>query len=193
MQTFMMNYKNRHPWMTGALRSQIKHKNKLHSFASRDDISMEAYKVAKKALQSSLRNTEIAYFSNRLGVNKNDIGKTWKVINVILGLGKSRCKKHLSFLIDNEYVTDSLQLAKALNNFFVSISSQLAKDIVSDVNPLSYVTNNVNSIVILDVTCNQVRNVISSLNNSSAGYDELPPFVAKSCVDGFIEPIYIYG
>ena len=47
----------------------------------------------------------------------------------------------------------------------------------------------VNSIAILDVTCDQVRNVISSLNNSSAGYDELPPFVAKSCVDGFIEPI----
>ena len=39
------------------------------------------------------------------------------------------------------------------------------------------------------MTCDQVRNVISSLNNSSAGYDELPPFVAKSCVDGFIEPI----
>ena len=39
------------------------------------------------------------------------------------------------------------------------------------------------------MTCDQVRNVISSLNNLSAGYDELPPFVAKSCVDGFIEPI----
>ena len=150
---------------------------------------MEAYKKAKKALQSSLRNTEIAYFSKQLEVNKNDIGKTWKVINVILGLGKNKCKKQFSFLIGNEYVTDSLQLANALNNFFVSIGSQLAKDIVSDVNPLSYVTNNVNSIVILDVTCDQVRNVISSLNNLSAGYDELPPFVAKSCVDGFIEPI----
>ena len=189
MQTFMINYKNRHPWITGALRSQIKQKNKLHSFASRDDISMEAYKKAKKALQSSLRNTEIAYFSKQLEVNKNDISKTWKVINVILGLGKNKCKKHLSFLIDNEYVTDSLQIANALNNFFVSIGSQQSKDIVSDVNPLLYVTNNVNSIVILDLTCDQVRNVISSLNNSSAGYDELPPFVAKSCVDGFIEPI----
>ena len=71
----------------------------------------------------------------------------------------------------------------------ISVFLLSAKDIVSDVNPLSYVTNNVNSIVILDVTCDQVRNVISSLNNSSAGYDELPPFVAKSCVDGFIEPI----
>ena len=108
---------------------------------------------------------------------------------MILGLGRNKYRKQVSFLIDNEYVTDSLQIANALNNFFVFIGSQLAKVIVSDVNPLSYVTNSVNSIAILDVICDQVGNVISSLNNSSAGYDELPPFVAKSCVDGFIEPI----
>ena len=82
-----------------------------------------------------------------------------------------------------------LQIDNALKKLFVSIGSQLAKDIVSDVNPLSYVTNNVNSIAILDVTCDQVRNVLSSLNNSNAGYDELPTLVAKSCVDGSIEPI----
>ena len=28
-----------------------------------------------------------------------------------------------------------------------------------------------------------------SLNNSSAGHDELPPSVAKSCTDGYIEPL----
>ena len=80
--------------MTGALRFQIKHKNKLHSFA---------YKEAKKALQSSLRNTEITYFSNQLEMNRTYIGKTWKVINVILGLGRNKSRKQLSFLIDNEY------------------------------------------------------------------------------------------
>ena len=77
-QTFTMNYKNCHPWMTDALQFQIKPKNKLHSFASRDDISMEAYKVAKKALQSSLRNAEITYFGNQLEMNKKDIGKNGK-------------------------------------------------------------------------------------------------------------------
>ena len=73
---------------------------------------MEAYKVAKKALQSSLRNAEITYFSNQLEMNKKDIGKTWKVINVILGLGRNKYRKQVSFLIDNEYVTDSLQIAQ---------------------------------------------------------------------------------
>ena len=47
----------------------------------------------------------------------------------------------------------------------------------SDVSPLWYVDNNVNSIATFEVTSNRVRNVILSLNNSSAGHDELPPFV----------------
>ena len=31
MQTFTMNYKNRHPWMTEALRTQIKNKNAMYA------------------------------------------------------------------------------------------------------------------------------------------------------------------
>ena len=31
--------------------------------------------------------------------------------------------------------------------------------------------------------------MINSLNNSSPGHDELPPFMAKTCLEGYIEPI----
>ena len=82
-----------------------------------------------------------------------------------------------------------MQIANAFNKFFVSIGSLLAKEIKSDVNPLLYVDNNVNSIAAFEVTSNRVRNVIMSLKNSSAGHDELPPFVAKSSIDEYIEPL----
>ena len=190
-QTYTMNYKNRHPWMTGALRAQIKQKNKLHSLAisSRDDKIMDDYKETKKNLQSALRNSEITYFSNQLDIHRNDMGKSWKVLRNILGKDHNKRKKHHSFFINNNYVTDSLQIANAFNKFFVSIGSLLAKKMKSDVNPLLYVDNNVNSIATFEVTSNRVRNVILSLNNSSAGHDELPPFVAKSCIEEFIEPL----
>ena len=190
-QTYTMNYNNRHPWMTAALRAQIKQKNKLHSLAisSRDDKIMDDYKETKKNLQSALRNSEITYFSNQLDIHRNDMGKSWKVLRNILGKDHNKRKKHHSFFINNNYVTDSLQIANAFNKFFVSIGSLLAKKIKSDVNPLLYVDNNVNSIATFEVTSNRVRNVILSLNNSSAGHDELPPFVAKSCIEEFIEPL----
>ena len=76
-------------------------------------------------------------------------------------------KKKISFLIDDKLVTDSLEVANGFNDFFVSIGPELAKNLVSSVNPLSYVKSNTNSIVIREVTYLQVRGVINSLNNSS--------------------------
>ena len=64
----------------------------------------------------------------------------------------------------------------------------------SPLDPLSYVNYNINissssSIVVPEVSCIHVREIINSLNNSSPGHDELSPIVAKACMDGFIEPI----
>ena len=42
-------------------------------------------------------------------------------------------------------------------------------------------------IVITDITCTEIAQVISSLKNSSAGWDELPTFVVKKYIDGYIE------
>ena len=54
---------------------------------------------------------------------------------------------------------------------------------------MTYVNNIERSIVILDVTCEEVKCVIHSLNNSSSGWDENPTFLVKKCVDSFIEPL----
>ena len=71
----------------------------------------------------------------------------------------------------------------------MSTGPELAKDIHSDINPLNYVSSINNSIAIFDVFCAEVINVIHSLNNSSAEYDELPTFVAKLCVESYIQPL----
>ena len=71
----------------------------------------------------------------------------------------------------------------------MSIGPKLAKDIHSNINPLTYVHNINDSIAVFDVSCVEVANVIHSLKNSSAGHDEFPTFVGKQCVDGFIEQL----
>ena len=61
MQTIAMNYKNRHPWMTEELRTQIKHKNALYAetLKKRDKDIQEKYKKLKNELTSSLKNNSI--------------------------------------------------------------------------------------------------------------------------------------
>ena len=103
--------------------------NKLHSLAisSRDDKIMDDYKETKKSLQSALRNSEIAYFSNQLDIHINDMGKSWKVLRTILGKDQNKRKKQHSFFINNNYVTDSLQIANALVSFLCLLVLYLPK------------------------------------------------------------------
>ena len=118
---------------------------------------MQEFKEAKKILHSSLRNAYISHFGDQLEINKNDLFKTWNVLKHILGLDGNTVKRKISFLIDDKLVTDNLEAANGFKYFIVSIGPELAKDLVSSVNPLSYVKSNTNSIVIREVTYLQVR------------------------------------
>ena len=109
--------------------------------------------------------------------------KSLKVLKTILALNSNSEKRQLCLTINNVAVTNSKDIANDFNDFFVSIGPEFAKDIHSDINPFTYVNNVNNSIVIFYISCDEVKNILHSLKNSSAGHDEFPTFVGKLCVD----------
>ena len=95
------------------------------------------------------------------------------------------------FSIDNEIIDSSEKIAIEFHNFFVSIGHNLAKDITCNVNPFIYVNSVNKSIVVQHVSVAQVRNVITSLKDSSLRWDHHSPFVMKQCVDTYVDPITV--
>ena len=190
MQSFIINFKNRHPWMTQALRTQIIRKNEMHTIAlaTKDKTKFDDYNKVKNLLKSSLRNAEILYYSNQFDLHKNDLAKSWKLLKTIFGKDLNS-SLNTTFTINNIIVTDSRKIANGFNNYFISIGPLLASDITCSVNPLSYVKSIDNSIVIVNMSCSEVEIVISSLKNSSAGWDEIPTFVAKQCVYCYLKSL----
>ena len=191
-QTFTMTYKTRLPWLTEKLRTQIKEKNAMHTqviLNPSNTLLNSEYKRLRNELTSSLRNCELQYYSNKLELNKSDLKKTWDVLRIILGKDTNNSKRTLKLNIKGKCVTYSMEIANNFNTFFVSIGSELAKDIVSTANPMSYIKNCNNSIVIPPVTMIEVRQTILALKNSSAGWDDLPALVAKQSIDSYIEPL----
>ena len=79
----------------------------------------------------------------------------------------------MHFNINNESVSNSTDIAESFYIFYVSIGPQLAENIPCETNQLTYVNNIEHSIVIFDVTCEEIKGVIHSLNNSSSGWDEM--------------------
>ena len=77
-------------------------------------------------------------------------------------------------------MSDSNTNANAFNNYFVSIGAELSDSISSNVNPMSYVSYVENSMFMTDLKECEVRDVISKLKNTSAGWDNLPTSMARN-------------
>ena len=138
-----------------------------------------------------MKNTEILYYSNELDIKKHDASKSWKTLKNIIGKQGGNYSQKKTFSIDNEIIDNSEKIANEFHSFFVSIGHNLAKYITCNVNPLTYVNSVNDSIVVQHVSVAQVRNVITSLKESSPGWDHLSPFVMKQCVDTYVELITV--
>ena len=143
------------------------------------------YKQRRNSLISDLRNAEIKYYSNELDIDKNDVKQSWKILKTIIGKHTNNLERKMSFSIKDAIVTDNQIIANEFNYFFVSIGPKLS----SDVNPLSYVNNVVNSIVVPTITSLEVRNIILSTKNSSPGWDYIPAVIGKKCIEYYIDPL----
>ena len=76
------------------------------------------------------------------------------------------------------------------NDFFTTIGPLLASKIpTSTINPLSYVKNVPNSIVIEKVSEREVSDIIKSLSSSSARWDGFPISIANQCSKNFVKPL----
>ena len=112
-----------------------------------------------------------------------------KIVRLIIGKDSNNSKRKLTFNINNTIVTDSEVIANEFNNVFVSLGPTLASNITCSKDPLTHVNGIVNSIVVSNVICMDASTGISSLKNSSTGFDGIPSFVANQCIDNLIEPL----
>ena len=113
LHTFTRTYRNRHPWMTEALRTQIRLKNSMYKeyVKSNNADIVESYKDSKRILHSSLRNAEIQYYSEQCELNSCDMFKGWKVLKTILTLNNNSEKRKLCLTVNNVAVTNSKDIA----------------------------------------------------------------------------------
>ena len=54
---------------------------------------------------------------------------------------------------------------------------------------MTYIIPVQNSMYMPELSENDVKNIILSLENSAAGWDNFPTFMAKQCIDGYISPL----
>ena len=150
----------------------------------------QKYKQFRNRNLNEQRKAERNYYTEKFELNKNDLKKSWKIIKNMIGKEDNRYSlNHIDFLINGQYISDSKTIANSFNNYFINIGSSLASSIKSENDPLLYFQTNKKSIYIPEIDKSEIEPIISSINNSSAGYDELPASIMKQCIGSYIDPL----
>ena len=121
--------------------------------------------------------------------NRNNLGKSWAIIKE--GISKKKENNAASKFNINALLSLTKKIADTFNNFYVNIGRNLAQNIPhNDKNPISFIKNyNVNSMFLTPVSEEEIITITSSLNNSSAGWDEMSAHNVNSTVHLFISPL----
>ena len=149
----------------------------------------QKYKKFRNIVISRLRNAEHNYHSEQLEITGTDLSKRWKVIKQILGLDDRKILNAQRFVVHGNELADRHDIANAFNDYFTSIGSTLASSISSNTNALSYINVVGHTLYMPNVSNNDVISIIHRLKNTSLGWDGLPAFVAKQCVNELITPL----
>ena len=102
----------------------IQRKLYLYKRVKQNTIPQSVYEAYCNTLGKKVGKAKVVYLKNKFQAYSNDIRSNWKLPHIILG--KSKNNSH-DILINqtNTLITDDLQLANLLNNYFSQIASEL--------------------------------------------------------------------
>ena len=182
-------YRNRKPWLTDAVKSSIKLKNKLYMkyIKNKTVYNENTYKQYHKILSNIMKKMERNYYDQLFKENVNNLKKSWSIIKSVINKNKS-VSSVSKFLINGEITTDNEAIANGFNKFYINIGPNLAAQIPSSLkSPTSYMeAPNLSSVFLNPVTSEEISSIIRSLKNSSAGWDSIGANVVKVTYQKYI-------
>jgi hypothetical protein len=177
------------PWITDELLVCIKKKHKYFSMFKRGILNKRFYNKYKNLLTFALRKSKQRYFQDSFVVADKDATKMWKIINNFMNN-----KKKSSFdgirLNDNSIVTDSNNIASALNDSFVNVAMNLRSELpmVDVQTPYDDFPSNEHSIFLSPTDSAEVAIIINSFENKNNSLDDFPFKILKS-ISIYLSPI----
>ena len=175
-------------WMTRGILNSINTKNMLYKTfiqANSQNVNLyrqlkEEYATYKTKLRKSIREAKRLHYLRLFTLHKNDIKKTWELINSTIK-NKPNSKSHCEFVLDGRTITNSGEIATAFNEYFVNIGRKLSSQIHPVHQHRHYLVNEANKCIQFEaVNESNINDAINRLKNkSSYGHDEISNKIIK--------------
>ena len=119
------------PWITNAIKKYPKRKERLYNkfLKNRNKKKQTEYKNYKNLFEAIKKRSKKNHFSKLTLTFKNNIKKTWEIIEDSIGKGKCKnqnCPKKV--IVDNIAITDEKPIAENFDKFFTEVDPKFTKE-----------------------------------------------------------------
>ena len=154
---------------------------------------LNSYKSLRNKVTNSIRFSRRLHYQSLINENKNNPKNMWKTINKVLDKGLNSTTI-MQVKDGNKTVSDSKQIANALNSHFVNVGPRLASRIDNKPgdDPLYHLDTCIEETIFQfkQVNENTVMKYIQNLKQGkSAGPDNIPTVILKDAADCICKPL----
>ena len=190
------------PWMTKALKTSIKRKNKLYKtyLVQPGNSIHNKYKTYKNILRKCLKEAEINYYEELFDNHKNSVYNLWKTLNPIINPKRGKSFSPVNkLIIGRKAIVDKQEISNSMNEHFCNIGNELQSEIPDYGHKYrDYMPQRINQSFYLEpITSNDIKYEIKRLkHNKSPGHDLIGSKVKKLCPEIFatnLSKIYNWG
>ena len=194
LKQMVSRYKSRKPWLTQGLRHSIQLKNQLYIkyHKSPTDENATIYKNYKRQLKNLLNLAEKNHYDEMFRINKNNLKKSWGLLKEVLN-HKPVSNVPDTFMIEDQITSDTKFIANKFNEQYLNAGPSLAANLPAPSRShMSYMPlPNRDSIFLREVAPSEVRDIISSLKTSAAGWDGISTKILKKSSEALL-PILVH-
>ena len=181
------------PWLsTGTLRC-INRKNNLYLKykAKPTEQNKDNYTIYKNTLTTILRREKKNYFSHQFDSIKNDIKRTWQLINCFWNKNDNR--KQISRISNQgNIIEDNRKIADLFNDYFINVGPKLAHAIPSSNRSfMDFLDNHISNSIFFDAVLEtDVLDLVKNLaSKNSAGHDGISNSCLKQIIPDIVKPL----
>ena len=185
------------PWITPAIQTSIKIKNKLyrHYIKTRSDFSHHKYKLYRNKLNHLIRLNKMKYYNAFFEQNMCNIKQVWTGIRQLIRFKPKQSQVPNRIIKSNkETITNAKDIADEFNIFFSNVGKNLATKIPkTNVSFKKYLDNpQSSSFALYYTTASEIENIISTFSSAkSSGPYSIPTHLLKLLKEVLSYPLEI--
>jgi len=184
----------RSPWFTKGLIKSSNNKSRLlkNKLKNPSDLNIGRYKTYTKIYNKLVRISKSTYYTEQIGLAKNDMKRTWALIKNSLNKHDHTCKLPSKFIYRNQIITNSKDIAMQFNTFFANIGQEISEKVPhSHTNYTEYLkSRNAHSLFLGPVTSHDILNITVKLKSkNSTDYNNMSSKLMKATIQNTVHPL----